>query len=196
MGSFNRVIIVGNLTREIELRYTPGGTAVSDVSLAVNSKRKDGNGELIEEVDFIDCTLWGRTAEVAGEYLTKGSAVMFEGRLKQDRWEDEQGNKRSKIKVVVEKLNMIGSKRNGDDAGSGGNSNNRSNSNSGNRNQSSGRNGNQTKQRDTDYGPPPDEYSQSGATSQGTPPDDDIPFVWGGIALFLTSMAAAGMMLA
>ena len=80
MASYNRVILLGNLTRDIELKYTQGGTAVTDVGLAVNERRKAANGEWVEETTFVDVTFWGRTAEVAGEYLGKGSPVFIEGR--------------------------------------------------------------------------------------------------------------------
>ena len=81
MASYNRVILVGNLTRDIDLRYTPSGMAVTDVGLAVNDRRKSQSGEWVEETTFVDVTLWGRTAEVASEYLTKGAPVLIEGRL-------------------------------------------------------------------------------------------------------------------
>ena len=105
MSSYNRVILVGNLTRDAELRYTPGGTAVTDLGLAVNEKRKV-NEEWVEEVTYIDVTLWGRTAEVASEYLSKGSSCLIEGRLKLDQWEQD-GQKRSKLKVVGEKMQIL-----------------------------------------------------------------------------------------
>ena len=82
MASFNRVILVGNLTRDPEVRYTTNSTAVCDIGLAVNDRRKNASGEWIEETTFVDITLWGRTAEVAGEYLKKGAPVLIEGRLK------------------------------------------------------------------------------------------------------------------
>ncbi len=88
MASYNRVILVGNLTRDLELRYTPSGTAVTDIGLAVNDRRKNANGEWVEETTFVDVTLWGRTAEVASEYLCKGSSSLIEGRLKLDTWEE------------------------------------------------------------------------------------------------------------
>ena len=106
MSSFNKVIIIGNIVRDIELRYTKNQTAVTDIGVAVNDKRKNGD-EWIEETTFVDVTLWGRTAEVASEYLKKGSQVMVEGRLKQDSW-TQDGNKRTKLKVVGEKLVMLG----------------------------------------------------------------------------------------
>ena len=118
MASYNRVILVGNLTRDPELRYTPSGTAVTDVGLAVNDRRKNANGEWIEETTFIDVTLWGRTAEVASEYLSKGAPVLIEGRLKLDQWEQE-GQKRSKLKVVGERMQMLGTRGSGGGGGGG-----------------------------------------------------------------------------
>ena len=107
MASFNRVILVGNLTRDIELRYTPNGTAVTEIGLAVNDRRKNQAGEWVEETTFVDVTLWGRTAEVASEYLGKGSPLLVEGRLKLDQWETD-GQKRSKLRVVGERMQMLG----------------------------------------------------------------------------------------
>ncbi len=115
MASYNRVILVGNLTRDIELKYTPGGTAVTDIGMAVNDRRKSANGEWVDETTFVDVTLWGRTAEVASEYLTKGSPILVEGRLKLDTWETE-GQKRSKLRVVCDRMQMLG----GGAAGGGG----------------------------------------------------------------------------
>ncbi|MEE2936227.1 MAG: single-stranded DNA-binding protein [Planctomycetota bacterium] len=107
MASFNRVILVGNLTRDIELKYTPGGTAVTDLGLAVNDRRKTASGEWVDETTFVDVTLWGRTAEVASEYLGKGSPILVEGRLKLDTWETD-GQKRSKLRVVCDRMQMLG----------------------------------------------------------------------------------------
>lgn len=109
MASYNRVILLGNVTRDIELKYTPGNTAVCDIGLAVNEKRKTASGEWIEDVVWVDCTAWGRTAEVAAEFLTKGAPVLIEGRLKLDQWEAD-GQKRSKMRVVIEKLQLLGRK--------------------------------------------------------------------------------------
>jgi single-strand DNA-binding protein len=117
-SSFNRVILVGNLTRDPELRYTPSGTPVCDIGLAVNDRRKNPNGEWVEETTFVDITLWARTAEVASEYLGKGSQVLIEGRLKLDSWETD-GQKRSKLKVVGERLQMLGAPRGGSGGGGG-----------------------------------------------------------------------------
>jgi len=107
MASYNRVILMGNLTRDVEVRYLQSGMAVADIGLAVNDRRKNQAGEWMEETTFVDVTLWGRTAEVAGEYLSKGSPVMIEGRLKLDTWESE-GQKRSKLKVVGERMQLLG----------------------------------------------------------------------------------------
>src|SRR5881394_3896035 len=112
MASFNRVILLGNLTRDVEVRYLQSGTAVADIGMAVNDRRKGQNGEWIEETTFVDVTLWGRTAEVAGEYLSKGRPVFIEGRLQLDTWDDKQsGQKRSKLKVIGETMQMLGSPR-------------------------------------------------------------------------------------
>jgi single-strand DNA-binding protein len=108
MPSLNRVILVGNLTRDPELRYIPSGTAVSDIGLAVNDRVKRGD-QWVEEATFVEITLWGRTAEIANEYLSKGAPVLIEGRLKLDRWEKD-GQKHSKLKVVGERLQMLGSR--------------------------------------------------------------------------------------
>ena len=121
MASFNKVILVGNLTRDPEVRYIPSGTAVCDISLAVNSQWTDRKtNERKEEVTFVEVTLWGRTAEIAGEYLAKGRPVLIEGRLSLDSWEDkETGQKRSKLKVVADGMQLLGS-REGGGSGSGG----------------------------------------------------------------------------
>lgn len=107
MASYNRVILVGNLTRDVEVRYTANKTAVTDIGLAVNDRRKTASGEWVDEPTYVDVTLWGRTAEIAGQYLGKGSPVLIEGRLKLDTWESE-GQKRSKLHVVGERMQMLG----------------------------------------------------------------------------------------
>jgi len=119
MASFNKVILLGNLTRDPEVRYTPKGTAVTDLGLAVNRTYTADNGEKREEVTFVDVTFWGRTAEVAGEYLKKGRPVFVEGRLQLDSWDDKQsGQKRSKLKVIGENMQMLGSPRGAGESGS------------------------------------------------------------------------------
>lgn|ERR1700686_1184614 len=121
MASFNKVILLGNLTRDPEVRYTPKGTAVAELGMAVNRVYTAENGEKREETTFVDVTLWGRTAEIAGEYLKKGRPVFIEGRLQLDSWEDKQsGQKRSKLKVVGEGLQLLGSRPGGSGSTSGG----------------------------------------------------------------------------
>ena len=115
MASFNKVILMGNLTRDPEVRYTPSGTAVTDIGLAVNRYWFDKQAnERREETTFVDVTLWGRQAEVAGEYLAKGRPVLIEGRLHLDSWDDrETGQKRSKLKVIGETMQLLGSRGEG-----------------------------------------------------------------------------------
>jgi single-strand DNA-binding protein len=112
MASFNKVVLVGNVTRDPELRYIASGTAVTDIGLAVNDRRKTATGEWVEETTFVDVTLWGRTAEVAGEYVTKGSPLLVEGRLKLDTWEKD-GKKNSKLRVVCERMQLLGGRGEG-----------------------------------------------------------------------------------
>ena len=120
MASFNKVILLGNLTRDPEVRYTPKGTAVTELGMAVNRVYTAENGEKREETTFVDITLWGRTAEVAGEYLKKGRPVFIEGRLQLDTWDDKQsGQKRSKLKVVGESLQMLGGRPGAGGGGTG-----------------------------------------------------------------------------
>ena len=109
MASFNKVMLMGNVTRDIELRYTPKGTAVADIGLAVNRVRSGDGGERIEETTFVDVTLWGRTAEVAQQYSGKGKPLFIEGRLQMDSWDDKAtGQKRSKLKVVADNIQLMG----------------------------------------------------------------------------------------
>lgn len=112
MASYNRVVLVGNTTRDLELRYVPSGMAVCDMGLAVNDRRKDASGNWSEETTFVDVTLWGKTAQIAAEYAKKGTPVLIEGRLKMDTWETD-GQKRSKLKVVGERLVLLGSRGSG-----------------------------------------------------------------------------------
>ena len=121
MSSFNRVILMGNLTRDPQVRYTPGGTAVTDIGLAINRTWYDKTTQQKrEDVTFVDVTLWGRQAEVAGEYLSKGRSVLIEGRLQLDQWDDkETGQKRSKLKVVCENMTMVGGRPSGSPQGGG-----------------------------------------------------------------------------
>jgi single-strand DNA-binding protein len=122
MASFNRVILLGNLTRDPQVKYLPSGTAVAELGLAVNRTWFDKQTQQRrEEVTFVDVTLWGRQAEVAGEYLAKGRQVLIEGRLHLDTWQDkESGQNRSKLKVVCENMTMVGSRSDGGGGGGGG----------------------------------------------------------------------------
>src|SRR5688572_19465152 len=117
MANFNKVILVGNLTRDPELRYTPKGTAIAKIGLAINRVWTSESGEKKEEVTFVDVDVFGRTAENVGQYMRKGSPILIEGRLKLDTWEDKQTNqKRSKMGVVAETVQFLSSNRGGEGA--------------------------------------------------------------------------------
>src|SRR5499427_3203416 len=121
MASFNKVILLGNLTRDPEVRYTPKGSAVCDLGIAVNRQYTLDSGEKREEVTFVDVVLWSRLAEIAGEYLKKGRPVFIEGRLQLDTWDDKQsGQKRSKLRVIGETMQLLGGRPPGAGGGSGG----------------------------------------------------------------------------
>jgi len=112
MANVNKVILIGNVTRDVEVKATPKGTAVAGITLAVNRSYKADSGEKREEVTFVDVELWGRVAEIAGEYVKKGNPLYVEGRLKQDSWEDkDSGQKRTKLKVVAENIQLLGSRQ-------------------------------------------------------------------------------------
>ena len=115
---YNRVVLVGNLTRDIEMRYTPTGTAVGATGIAVTRKFTT-NGEKREETCFVDISFFGRTAEIANQYLSKGSKVLVEGRLKYEQWTDQNGQNRSKHTISVENMEMLGSSAQGSYAQSG-----------------------------------------------------------------------------
>ena len=154
MASFNKVILMGNLTRDPELRYTPKGMAVAKVGLAVNRTWRSESGEQKEEVTFIDVDIWGRTAENVGQYMRKGSPILIEGRLKLDQWDDKQtGQKRSRLGVTAETVQFLSS---------------------GNR--PAGDGGAAPAPRSRPATPPP--ASAAAADSDGPPPpeDDDVPF--------------------
>ena len=160
MASYNRVVLVGNLTRDIELRYTPSQMAVTDMGLAVNDRRKNAQGEWVEETTFVDVTLWGRTAEVASEYLKKGASVLIEGRLKLDTWQANDGQKKSKLRVVGEKMQMLGGRQGGGGGGGGGGSGRAPSSYD-----------------ESEYSQSADEFESPPARgSSSAPPADDIPF--------------------
>jgi single-strand DNA-binding protein len=123
MASFNKVILLGNLTRDPEVRYTPKGSAVCDLGIAVNRQYTLDSGEKREEVTYVDVVLWSRLAEIAGEYLKKGRPVFIEGRLQLDTWDDKQsGQKRSKLRVIGETMQLLGGRPPGAGGGEGGES--------------------------------------------------------------------------
>jgi single-strand DNA-binding protein len=118
MASFNKVILVGNLTRDPELRYTPKGTAIAKIGLAVNRVWKNEAGESKEEVTFVDLDAFGRQAETLAQYMKKGSPLLVEGRLRLDQWDDKQtGQKRSKLGVVIENFQFLGGGNRGESGG-------------------------------------------------------------------------------
>lgn len=169
MASFNRVILVGNLTRDPEVRYTPKGTAVCELGLAVSRQWFDqASNTKKEETTFVDITLWGRQAEIAGEYLAKGRPVLIEGRLQLDTWDDKQtGQKRSKLRVVCETMQLLGS-RDGSGGGGGG---------GGQRGGGSAAAASRRPPADDDFGGPSGGYSgQDDGPSGGDFPQDEVPF--------------------
>jgi len=119
MPNLNKVMLMGNLTRDPELRYTPNNIAVVGLGVAVNRRWRNQQGEQQDETTFVDCDAFGRTAEVINQYLKKGRPLFIEGRLKLDQWEDRDGNKRSKLKVVVERFEFVDSRS--DESSGGGN---------------------------------------------------------------------------
>ncbi|HZW11442.1 MAG TPA: single-stranded DNA-binding protein [Phycisphaerales bacterium] len=157
-GNFNKVLLMGNLTRDVEVRYTQSNTAIGKFGLAVNRRYSVGEGaarEQREEVTFVDCEAWGRTAEVMSQYLRKGRPVFVEGRLRLDQWEDKNdGSKRSRLLVVVENFQFVDSR---DDGGGGG---------------GAGGSGGQGGARR----PAPAGARGGGESYDEIPPDDDIPF--------------------
>jgi len=159
MASYNKVILMGNLTRDPQVKYTPSGTPLAEIGLAVNRYWFDKQTNTRkEETTFVDVTLWGREAEVAGEYLGKGRPVLIEGRLQLDTWDDKTtGQKRSKLRVVGERMQMLGSRGDGGGGGGGG--------------------GRSSAPAAADHadGPPVGDYDSEPASS-GPPPEDDVPF--------------------
>ena len=118
MPSVNKVILIGNLTRDPELRYTPKGSALCEIGMAVNRKYKLESGESREEVTFLDISFWGKQAEVVAKWMKKGRPLYVEGRLQMDTWDDKTtGQKRSKIKIVAEDFQFLGGDRGGEEGG-------------------------------------------------------------------------------
>ena len=160
MASFNKVILLGNLTRDPQVRYTPSGTAVAEIGMAVNRYWFDKQtNSRREETTFVDVTLWGREAEVAGEYLAKGRPVLIEGRLQLDTWDDKQtGQKRTKLRVVGERMQLLGSRGDGGGGGGGGRAQAPAHA-------------------EPSEGPPVGEFEPEGASSgPGPGPEDEVPF--------------------
>lgn len=119
-GNVNKVFLMGNLTRDVELRSLPSGTSVGNFGLAVNERFKDRNEQWQERANFIDCEIFGRRAEVMHQYLAKGKPVFIEGKLRLDQWENQQGEKRSKLKVVVDDFQFVDSGGGGGGGGDAG----------------------------------------------------------------------------
>lgn len=117
MPNYNKVLLMGNLTRDVELKYTPSNMAVANIGLAINRRYKGRDGELKEETTFVDCEAWGYTAENMAKFFSKGRPVFIEGRLKLDTWQDKDGSNRSKLKVVIEAFEFVDSRTGGDGGG-------------------------------------------------------------------------------
>jgi len=119
VASFNKIILVGNLTRDPQLSYTPANTAICKIGMATNRKWKDRDGNAREDVCFVDCTLFGRSAETFNQYMSKGRSVLLEGRLNLNQWTTPEGDKRSKHEVIVENFTFLGGGERGDGPRSG-----------------------------------------------------------------------------
>lgn len=170
MSSFNKVILMGNLTRDPQVRYTPSGSAVTELGLAVNRTwfDKQTNSKK-EDTTFVDVTVWGRTAEVAGEYLTKGRPVLIEGRLQLDQWQDkESGQNRSKLKVVCENMTMLSSGGSGGGQRGGGGGGNYQGNQGGGAPQGGGG--------APQGGPPQNSGPDPSEAFYDSGPNDDVPF--------------------
>ncbi|MFP4144052.1 MAG: single-stranded DNA-binding protein [Phycisphaeraceae bacterium] len=160
MPNLNKVMLMGNLTRDPELRYTSNNTPVANLGLAVNRRWRNQQGEQQEETTFIDLEAWGRTAEVLNQYLRKGRPIYVEGRLKLDQWQDREGNNRSKLRVVVESFEFLDS---GQGGGGGGGYNQPPQQQSG----GGGGGG---------YNAPPQQQAPQSGGPHTEIPEDDIPF--------------------
>jgi single-strand DNA-binding protein len=152
MANYNKVILVGNLTRDPQMSYLPSQTPVVEFGLAVNRRYNDQNGQQREETCFVDCKSFGRQAEILNQYMSKGRPILVEGRLHLDTWEGQDGSKRSKHRVIVERFQFLGSAGGG--GGGGGGPQNR---------------GNAGRQREPEYG-----GEQPSPPDQGN--DENIPF--------------------
>lgn len=170
MASFNQVILLGNLTRDPQLRYTPSQMSLCEFAIATNYKYKTKDGQEREEVTFVDCTAWGKQAELINQYCTKGRPLFIQGRLKLDTWEDKNGGgKRSKLSVVVENFQFVGGRDGGGGGGGGG---------------GSYEGGGQPQARSSSRGPAPAQRAPQNVPDDGPSPisdepqvqQDDIPF--------------------
>ena len=157
MANYNKVILMGNLTRDPQLSYLPSQTPVVELGLAVNRRFRTGDGENREETCFVDCRAYGKQAETLNQYMQKGRPILVEGRLQYSQWEDKSGNKRSKLRVVVENFQFVG-------GGAGGTGN-------GNDQRPAGGGGQSRPQSDQGSSEPPPTDDGFGA-----PGGDDIPF--------------------
>ena len=120
MAAINRVVLVGNLTRDPELRHTPSGTAVCNLRLAVNTRRKDETGQWVDKPNYFDITVWGNQGERCAQYLSKGRPVGVDGRLEWREWETPEGNKRQAVDVVADTVQFLGGRGDGEGGGAGG----------------------------------------------------------------------------
>ena len=148
-ANINRVVLVGNLTRDPELRHTPSGTAVCSLRLAVNSRRKDRSGQWVDKPNYFDITVWGQQGESCAQYLSKGRPVAVDGRLEWREWDAQDGSKRQAVEVVADSVQFLGGRAEGELAGAGAGA------------------GNQFI---------PQQSGGSGPGDDFTPTDDDIPF--------------------
>lgn len=119
MASYNKVILMGNLTADPEVRFTGSGRAVAQLSLAVNEVYKNAEGERVERADYFDIDVWGPQGENCGKYLSKGRPVLVDGRLRLEKWETENNEKRSKVKVIADRVQFLGGAKDGAAAGGG-----------------------------------------------------------------------------
>jgi single-strand DNA-binding protein len=172
MANLNKVMLIGNVTRDPEIKYTPKGSAVTDLGIAVNRVFTPEGGEKREETTFVDVTLWGRQAEIAGEYCKKGRSIYIEGRLQLDTWEDKaSGQKRNKLRVIGETFQLLGPRPNGTGTAPG------SGSSGGSDEEYSERQATERPQRPGQPGNSGGGFSSGRSTAQQPPlEDDDIPF--------------------
>ncbi|MDR1191787.1 MAG: single-stranded DNA-binding protein [Verrucomicrobiales bacterium] len=171
MASLNKVFLIGNLTRDPEIRHTPKGTAVGDLRLAVSMMYRTQDGSDKEEVCFVDIVVWGRQAETCKDYLTKGSPVFVEGRLQFDQWETQQGEKRSRLRVCADRVQFLGRGGSGGGSSGGGRSSGGYSRDGGGEPQRREGGGSRDYER-----PPRDNYDEQPAGNDAGAADDEIPF--------------------